>query len=70
MWSRRAIQAISALLTLSACATADQDNAISTYVSTQATSLGGGKYDLRIGPAFVEKMRYNLDRPYKHKKAY
>ena len=29
-----------------------------------------GKYDLRIGPAFVEKMRYNLDRPYKHKKAY
>ena len=48
MWSRRAIQAISALLTLSACATADQDNAISTYVSTQATSLGGGKYDLRI----------------------
>lgn len=29
-----------------------------------------GKYDLRIGPAFIEKMRYNLDRPYKHKKAY
>ena len=29
-----------------------------------------GKYDLRIGPAFIEKMRYNLERPYKHKKAY
>lgn len=29
-----------------------------------------GKYELKIGPAFVAKMRMNLQRPYKHGKAY
>lgn len=29
-----------------------------------------GKYDLRIGAAFVEKMRYNFSRPVRHGKEY
>lgn len=28
------------------------------------------KYNIRLGPAFVEKMGYNLTRPYKHGKKY
>jgi NTP pyrophosphatase (non-canonical NTP hydrolase) len=30
----------------------------------------GGKYDLRLGPAFIAKMQMNFTRPYKHGKEY
>lgn len=30
----------------------------------------GGKYNLRLGPAFVEKLLFNLSRPPKHGKEY
>jgi NTP pyrophosphatase (non-canonical NTP hydrolase) len=30
----------------------------------------GGKYNLRLGPAFIAKMQMNFTRPYKHGKEY